>query len=337
MLNNALYNACWRLKSILPENIWNGLRRFSLKSRIIELYAHSEQLCLINALRSLFDAGKCGTLTSEQEKILKSPASPKNLEKLILTWYDQQNELFNFNGAKIPYGAAGKDIEGEVLWTLEIFLFFLLFDDNYDISIAGSLDKYLMGSAPYCWKDGNFDVTVHKGDIVIDAGAWIGDFSAYASVKGAFTYAFEPAQKSFAVLQQTAGLNERIIPVEKGLSDKNGKLHFYLAGGSGMSDSLVLRDDVPCSTVETVAVTTLDDFVFENNLPRVDFIKADIEGAERDMLKGAQHVLKTFAPRLALCTYHLPDDPEVMARLIKEANPDYRIVQREKKLYASVV
>ena len=86
----------------------------------------------------------------------------------------------------------------------------------------------------------------------------------------------------------------------------------------------------------TVKTTRLDDFVRENNLPRVDFIKADIEGFERHMLAGAQDTLARFAPKLALCTYHLPDDPQVMAELILKANPKYNIVQKRMKRFASV-
>ena len=85
--------------------------------------------------------------------------------------------------------------------------------------------------------------------------------------------------------------------------------------------------------VETIR---LDDFVKENNLERVDFIKSDIEGFERNLLAGAQETLKNFAPKLALCTYHLPDDPEVMTNLIMKANPNYKIFYGRKKLFASV-
>ena len=87
---------------------------------------------------------------------------------------------------------------------------------------------------------------------------------------------------------------------------------------------------------DVVETITLDDFVKKNNLERVDFIKADIEGFERNMLGGAQETLKNFAPKLALCTYHLPDDPEVMTKLIMQANPNYKIVYGKKKLYASI-
>ena len=57
---------------------------------------------------------------------------------------------------------------------------------------------------------------------------------------------------------------------------------------------------------------------------------------ERHMLAGAQETLARFAPKLALCTYNLPDDPQVMASLILKANPKYNIVQKRKKLFASV-
>ena len=87
---------------------------------------------------------------------------------------------------------------------------------------------------------------------------------------------------------------------------------------------------------DSIETITLDDFVQEQKLDRVDFIKSDIEGFERYMLQGAQETLKNFAPKLALCTYHLPNDPEVMSDLIMRANPKYNVVQGKKKLYASV-
>jgi len=51
---------------------------------------------------------------------------------------------------------------------------------------------------------------------------------------------------------------------------------------------------------------------------------------------GAKRVLKEFAPKIAICTYHLPDDPQVLRELILDANPNYVIVERWKKMYAYV-
>ena len=51
---------------------------------------------------------------------------------------------------------------------------------------------------------------------------------------------------------------------------------------------------------------------------------------------GVEETLRMSVPKLSLCTYHLPDDREVMTELILKANPDYKIIYKEYKLYAYV-
>jgi len=140
---------------------------------------------------------------------------------------------------------------------------------------------------------------------------------------------------------KTAELNGKIYPIKKGLSDKTTTQNLFThkdgenicTGNYTFMDRSSDQDFHADVSVETI---TLDDFVKERKLERVDFIKSDIEGFERNMLQGAQETLKNFAPKLALCTCHLPDDPEVMSDLIMKANPRYKIVQGKMKLYASV-
>ena len=67
----------------------------------------------------------------------------------------------------------------------------------------------------------------------------------------------------------------------------------------------------------------IDRLVTELGLPRVDFIKLDIEGAEREALRGAVQVLKKYRPRLMIDSYHLPDDNVVLPEIIAGAQPDY--------------
>ena len=90
------------------------------------------------------------------------------------------------------------------------------------------------------------------------------------------------------------------------------------------------------SNVYNVETITIDDFVSERNLGDVDFIKADIEGAERRMLIGAKKTLKELAPKLAICYYHNLDDLKVLRKLILDANPKYEIDVAYKKIYARV-
>ena len=216
----------------------------------------------------------------------------------------------------------------------DILCSYMHFGDDYSEKTF-ALTEPLLPEGLYGLVNDKVNVTVKAGDIVIDAGSCCGTFSAYASAKCAVSYAFEPVTENFAYLTRTAKLNKNINPVNAGLSDENTSMNIFVDPEhfSGSSFLEELKPGISGTQVETVR---LDDFVRTHNLPRVDFIKADIEGFERHMLAGAQDTLARFAPKLALCTYHLPDDPEVMAKLILQANPNYNIVQKSKKLYASV-
>jgi FkbM family methyltransferase len=255
---------------------------------------------------------------------------------------DGNVSYFDIKGAKLPDISANRDmlIFLACYGFEETFFISSRYNDNYDKTIVSPLDKYF-GQNSYGYKDGLFDVTVQSEYIVIDAGAWIGDFSAYATSKGATVYAFEPVKDTFDWLCKTAKLNgENLYPVQKALGNSEGKISISIEH-SGVSNSIVeafnLQMNAPLSKNEIVSLTTLDKFVEENKLERVDFIKSDIEGAERDMLSGATHVLRTFAPKLAISTYHLPDDPQILEQIIKEANPDYTVLHLKNILFAMVV
>jgi FkbM family methyltransferase len=161
----------------------------------------------------------------------------------------------------------------------------------------------------------------------------VGEFCAYTAYKKAICYAFEPTESRYKTLCVTAELNHgKIIPIKMGLSDSCGDGQIVTEGIA--SPSMVMRQGG--TKYEDIILTTLDQYVKDNKIEKVDFIKSDIEGAERQLLKGATDVLRTFAPKLSICTYHLPDDPDVLSEIIRNANQKYKIVQRRSKLYASI-
>lgn len=189
---------------------------------------------------------------------------------------------------------------------------------------------------PYCLEP----VDIKKGNVVFDLGANIGLFSASAAALECKVYAFEPVQFIAEALQRTADLYEEgaITIIKSAVCDYNGTVMFQEAPVDihEIGSSSMILDRGSDYEKTKVRAVTLDTFVEENNIQKVDFIKADIEGAERNMLLGAKNILKKFAPKLALCTYHLPDDKEVLTKLILEANPEYKIEYKWEKLYAYV-
>ena len=260
--------------------------------------------------------------------------------KSMLAFYDKEKKCFNFNGILLP--DLSNDIESLITLRCvfeDVLLFPVYYNDDYSKDFVKSVDK-IMCDGPYGYTDELFDVKVKSGDVVIDAGAWIGDFSAYASYKGATSYAFEPVESNYKLLCKTKDLNNnnigKIIPVQSGLGDTVQEVVMCISNDSSIAYSIVTNNENNSQIYEQIKITTLDSFVESNNIKKIDFIKADIEGFERNLLLGAQKTLKKHAPKLAICTYHLPDDPEILEAIIKKANPQYKIVHLKNKLFATI-
>jgi len=172
----------------------------------------------------------------------------------------------------------------------------------------------------YSYDEINFDV--EEGDVVLDCGANSsnGELNAlYFSKKvgkNGKVYAFEPIPRIYEELLEDIKNYGNIIAIKMGLSNKKQKTYFQDLGiGSKISEN---------GNIE-VELTTIDDFVRENNIPKVDFMKMDIEGAELDALKGAINTIKTFKPKLAICVYHKPEHFYEIPQFIKSIVPEYKI------------
>ena len=185
------------------------------------------------------------------------------------------------------------------------------------------------------------EVCLKEGDIVFDCGANRGLFSAVASRYGCQVFAFEAIPDIIDnYLSKTANMNGNIRIANFAVWDKEETLNFsHMLDHIGASRCDHLRDEIVARKKRkhlAVPAITLDAFVGKNGIERVDFIKSDIEGAERNMLRGARKILKEFASKLSICTYHLPDDPQVFREIILDANPKYQIVEKFSKMYAHV-
>lgn len=141
------------------------------------------------------------------------------------------------------------------------------------------------------------------GCTVIDIGAHIGLFSVRAGQltgKNGKVYAFEPAPATQALLKKTIAINDMeavIEPRNEAIGDKDGVTHFYVSDAEGdNSNSLVqYKDDRALHAVE-VKITSIDNFIRNRPLERVDFIKIDAEGFEYNVLLGCRHLFTQLKP-----------------------------------------
>ena len=159
-------------------------------------------------------------------------------------------------------------------------------------------------------------VTIRKGDVVLDLGAHVGTFTRFALHRGAArVIAFEPDPSHVAFLRQTfaAEIEKGDVSIVEAAAWKEEGCARFQSGGVGSK----LSDEGAFS----VSMTTVDNVVKQLGLDRVDFMKADIEGAERHALIGATQTIKRFGPRMALCIYHLVDDPQTIPRIVRSIRP----------------
>jgi len=163
------------------------------------------------------------------------------------------------------------------------------------------------------------------GDVVFDIGAYVGDtalwFSKAVGPQGK-VFAFEPEPRNFEKLKANLERNKvtNVIPLQLALSENEGEMRV----SSGAGSSVITQ----AGTGKSVKVTTIDNFVEANTLPRVDFIKMDVEGHELKVLTGARETIKTFKPSMALSAYHRGDDLVELPKLLLKLNPNYEFCLR---------
>jgi hypothetical protein len=69
---------------------------------------------------------------------------------------------------------------------------------------------------------------------------------------------------------------------------------------------------------------SLDEIAEGSNFSKVDFIKVDVEGAESEVLQGAERTIRRFSPRLSLALYHDPAQERSVTDLFRNRHPNYR-------------
>lgn len=151
---------------------------------------------------------------------------------------------------------------------------------------------------------------VPEDAVVLDIGAHAGQFTklfARAAPVGR-VYAFEPGSYARSILRSVVWLhrlgNVEIVPVALGAADGLARLNIPLktsgSYGFGLSHLGAPADRWPTVAAELVALTTIDAAAAALALDRVDFIKADIEGWELALLRGAVATLRRFHPVLLI-------------------------------------
>lgn len=208
-------------------------------------------------------------------------------------------------------------------WAYDFFA-----DDISKEIICNRVEGYLL-SAPLQPSQGAeyFDrsagVMLSSEEVFVDGGMFDGD-TAMAFVrqtKGHFRhyYGFEIDDTNYGKAVQNLTGMEHMTLVQKGLWSGEAERHYRtnLSASSKLSES---GDGV-------IQVTSLDQF-FADLPDQPTLIKLDIEGAEKEALLGAEHMIKRALPKLAICAYHKPEDIYTLPQLLADYDAGYQFTLR---------
>lgn len=152
------------------------------------------------------------------------------------------------------------------------------------------------------------EVKIQPGDVVFDLGANIGtmamEFAKAAGPKGK-VYAFEPVVYETLARNVQENKVENVIVVPKGVAEKSYSTTINVSDFC-LDSSLVNNEYIGKEFHDSIniEITTLDDFVEQNRIPKVDFIKIDIEGFEELAIRGAHQLILKHKPKWSIASYH---------------------------------
>ncbi len=235
--------------------------------------------------------------------------------------------MLGFSRVKLPFNNPGYWQSLELVKTLKDghehydphFKHFIL--EKFDLSPIGFNIKLFFSEVgiaidfvaeQYAYKIGSkIIVQADPDDVVLDIGGCWGDTALYFADKigeNGKVYSFEFIPDNIKLHDINTGLNpdlkKRISLVSHPASDVSGSPVYFTDQGPG---SRIQQQPFEGQSGSTTTLS-IDDFVVKNNIPKVDFIKMDIEGAETLALNGAIETIKRFKPKLAIAIYHSMED-----------------------------
>jgi len=145
-------------------------------------------------------------------------------------------------------------------------------------------------------------VRPQPGDVWIDCGAHVGRYAVQAArlvAPDGLVVAIEPHPENFRELVHNLASNQicNVLPIRAAVWSEAMDLRLSTIPEQSFSHKIGDNGSAAALLVRSV---TLDGLVKGLNLPSVNWIKLDVEGAECEVLKGAEWVLDCFHPTLLI-------------------------------------
>jgi len=129
-----------------------------------------------------------------------------------------------------------------------------------------------------------------KEPVIVDAGACVGNFTLAANIfyKNATIYSIEPVKETFRLLESNTKCYQNIHNFNIGVGENNEVKTIYFSKEEKDRSSFY-KDNISKGVdaqTEEIVVKTLDTLFNEQKITRVDILKIDVEGFEKEVIDG---------------------------------------------------
>ncbi|MGO4293671.1 FkbM family methyltransferase [Chitinophaga sp. RAB17] len=162
---------------------------------------------------------------------------------------------------------------------------------------------------------------VAPGDVVVDCGSAEGFFAFQHQYTASRIFVLEPLPLFVDSLQQLFQQKNKVVILPVAAGDVCQKAYMNIISGYTVLNGTLQQHSNNGHSVE-VDVVTLDSLFADKGI-RIDYLKADIEGFEENMIRGALKTIRESKPKIAITTYHEGQDYEKLIALIKGVVPEY--------------
>jgi FkbM family methyltransferase len=128
-------------------------------------------------------------------------------------------------------------------------------------------------------------VTVEPGDVVVDVGSFVGEFSVAAAELASSVVAIEADARNYELLRRNVDRFVNVEIIQAAVWNRSGNESFHL-GADPTEHSLLGIDSGGEREQRTVYTKRLDEIASECGIDRIDYLKVDAEGAEPEVLAG---------------------------------------------------
>ena len=129
-----------------------------------------------------------------------------------------------------------------------------------------------------------FDHFVNENSVVLDVGSWSGVLTLNAAKTAKEVHALDPDPVCFNELNTNVELNpaiaDKIKTYKTAISDTKETVRLSARETYGASSSSILERKRDTENSLELNTISLEDFLVQENIQKVDFVKMDVEGAE---------------------------------------------------------